>query len=397
MDRWKGMPQMRYRDRKGAWVSVLFFMLLGVASSLLALDEDARQTPPRTSTGEGRQPTHLAIAKQEPQRSAASSDVAHSSVFDGRRAKELRERMREVHDDQARAKAILHFAQGMYEQISRNIQDYSCVMVRRERVNGRLFGYEYFRAKVRHQQSTGGQVTTPFSVFLEFLQPDRVKGREVIYVTGASQGDLIVRRGGRRSPNMTIQLDPESPVAMERNRYPITEIGIKNLLGRLIGALEAELERGGIQVRIYENAKLENRKCIHIQLRHKEKRPDDRFWKAIVFVDEQLSLPVYFASYDWPHEEGGKPRILEEYAYTQLELNVGLKDIDFDPKNPEYHFQNRTKKLSDTSTSDPSDDSGRSSIDQPNDDSKNGAAGSDIPATPTPPSGDPKKNPAAHQ
>ena len=62
---------------------------------------------------------------------------------------------------------------------------------------------------------------------------------------------------------------------------------------------------------------------------------------AELSVDDELKIPVYFRSFDWPAEEGGKPRLLEEYFYKRVKLNVGLTDLDFDRHNPEYHFQLR--------------------------------------------------------
>ena len=60
---------------------------------------------------------------------------------------------------------------------------------------------------------------------------------------------------------------------------------------------------------------------------------------AEVSVDDELKIPIYFRSFDWPAEEGGQPRLLEEFFYRNVKLNVGLTDRDFDRQNPDYHFQ----------------------------------------------------------
>jgi hypothetical protein len=49
-------------------------------------------------------------------------------------------------------------------------------------------------------------------------------------------------------------------------------------------------------------------------------------------------LPVRFEAYDWPTEEGAEPYLLEEYTYQDLQLNVGLSEIDFSPENAAYAF-----------------------------------------------------------
>ena len=51
--------------------------------------------------------------------------------------------------------AILDMAREGYQHIQDEIRDYSCIMVKRERVNGRLGKYQYMQAKVRHQRSDG--------------------------------------------------------------------------------------------------------------------------------------------------------------------------------------------------------------------------------------------------
>ena len=34
-------------------------------------------------------------------------------------------------------------------------------------------------------------------------------------------------------------------------------------------------------------------------------------------------------------------QLLEEYTYTNIKINVGLTDADFDTKNPNYKFTKR--------------------------------------------------------
>ena len=51
------------------------------------------------------------------------------------------------------------------------------------------------------------------------------------------------------------------------------------------------------------------------------------------------NFPVRYIAYGWPAKgEKGDP-ILEEFNYTNIELNVGLTDLDFDPANPNYKFR----------------------------------------------------------
>jgi hypothetical protein len=92
------------------------------------------------------------------------------------------------------------------------------------------------------------------------------------------------------------------------------------------------------EVQVVPGAKLNGRTCTLVQVGHRERRQDHTFHFVRVFIDDQLELPVYHIAYDWPAKEGGASVILEEYSYTDIQLNVGLNDWDFDHRNENYMF-----------------------------------------------------------
>jgi len=75
------------------------------------------------------------------------------------------------------------------------------------------------------------------------------------------------------------------------------------------------------------------------QVIHPVRRPHFRYHMARIFIDDELQLPIRYASYDWPENPGGQPRMMEEYTYLDLKLNVGLTDRDFDYRNENYNFR----------------------------------------------------------
>ncbi|MCU0871229.1 MAG: DUF1571 domain-containing protein [Pirellulaceae bacterium] len=224
------------------------------------------------------------------------------------------------------------------KRIKESIRDYTCTLTRRERVEGRLMAYETMFVKIRHQQKQGGSVVEPFSVYVRFLAPDRVKGREVIYVEGQNEGKLIVRNGGTRFEHITTSLLPDSPAAMQQTRYPITEIGMLNLTRRLIERGEQELKDKECQVKLVRGAKINGRPSTVIQVAHTTRQSDLQFKTARIMIDDELNLPVHYSAYDWPEKEGEPVSLLEEYTYTDVKLNVGLTDLDFDHRNEAYRF-----------------------------------------------------------
>jgi hypothetical protein len=60
-------------------------------------------------------------------------------------------------------------------------------------------------------------------------------------------------------------------------------------------------------------------------------------------VDDELNIPVRYESYDWPKTPGAALNraedLFEEYTYTDLKLNNGFTDADFDENNSKYNFR----------------------------------------------------------
>ena len=211
------------------------------------------------------------------------------------------------------------------------IQDYSAIMVKRERVNGKLNDPEYAFVKIRHK---------PFSVYMHFLEPAAVKGQEVIYVEGQNDGKMWAHPAGLKNKLIgTVSLDPTGPIAMQNNRYPITEIGVLNLVRRLIEVGEQDMKYGECEVKFFEGAKINDRTCTCIQVVHPVPRRNFRFHLARIYVDTQHNVPVRYESYDWPTERDGAPQLIEEYTYLNIKVNNGFTDLDFDIRNPNYAFR----------------------------------------------------------
>lgn len=223
----------------------------------------------------------------------------------------------------------LQMAYAAMNNIRNNIKDYSCTMVKRERINGKLNEQEFMFLKVRHE---------PFSVYMYFLGPDKLRGQEAIYVEGKNNGNLLGHGVGIKKIAGTVPLQPTGAMAMQGQRYPITEIGMLNLTRRLVEVAEADKKFGECEVKFFNNAKINGRVVTCIQVVHPTPRKNFRFNVARVYVDNELNLPTRYESYDWPEKAGGQPVLLEEYTYTDIKLNNGFTDFDFDDHNPKYNF-----------------------------------------------------------
>lgn len=233
---------------------------------------------------------------------------------------------------------VIKMAVAGYKQMRERVKDYSCVLVRRERVDDRLGPHEFIYAKVRNRVMDGQRVVVPFSVYLKFLKPASVAGREVLYVEGQNNDEMFARRGGKRFSFVTTRLSPHSEMAMTGNRYPLTEFGIENLLYRLIQSAKEASQRP-CEVRYLPEAKINGRSALGIVVVHKEESDDLPFHEARIFVDDELQVPLHYESYGFPEEGAEQGPLLEQYTYTRLQLNPGFTDADFSADNPDYQVK----------------------------------------------------------
>lgn len=225
----------------------------------------------------------------------------------------------------------LRIARQTLERIHTNVRDYSCTLVKRERIKGKLIDPQYIYTEIRNRKVVNGQLQVPFGVYMRFLKPANIKGREVIYVEGRNNNKLVAHEAGVLGIVPPVWLRPNGPIAMRGQLYPITDVGLENLVLKLIEKGERDKALGGqCEVQFIEGAKINGRGCTVLQVTHPDRAQHFDFHIARIFLDDALQLPVRYAAYSWPTVEGGKPPLLEEYTYLNLKLNLGLKDDDFD-------------------------------------------------------------------
>ncbi|MCA9102100.1 MAG: DUF1571 domain-containing protein [Planctomycetales bacterium] len=214
-------------------------------------------------------------------------------------------------------------------QVLASVQNYECIFSKREFIDGTLTETENMYFKVRHE---------PFSVYLYCYGPAKPKGQEAIYVEGRNNGQVVAHSTGIRAIAGTVHLDPLSARMMEGNRHPITDVGMKNLTGKLLDRYRREAQYDGTVVKEYDNVQVAGRTCKCIEITHPQQyRPFD-FYVMRIYLDKQWKVPVCMQAYGWPTQAGGAPQLVEEYTYSQLKFNVAMTDRDFDPNNPNYGY-----------------------------------------------------------
>jgi len=206
------------------------------------------------------------------------------------------------------------------------VKDYSAILYKTEVVQGKLYE-QTLTLKLRHE---------PFSVYLKFETLHA--GREVIYVEGQNKGKLLAHETGFRAIAGTLSYLPTAKEVLVDNRYPITQIGMQNLLEGVITQWKEEARYQEVKVEIYPGAKVGDVDCRMLEVIHPQPRDHFKFHKTRLYIDSKTNFPIRFEQYGWPEGSNAEPVLLEEYVYTNIATNLGLTDADFDKNNKAYQF-----------------------------------------------------------
>lgn len=234
---------------------------------------------------------------------------------------------------------VLGIADQVLLHLEQNVRDYECLMVSEVRLSGKVREPQYMQCKIRESQP--GDV--PFAVYGKFLKPQGVNGQEVIWVEGQNDGNMIAHQAGLLNLARW-NLPPDGSIAMNGNKYPITEIGLKNLLELMIERGHRDRAFGKCEVDFDPGCIVDGRKCLLLEIRHPVKEGPYDFHLARIYFDLEQQLLFGYEGFDWPSEAGGEPPLIERFFYSDLRLNAGLTDADFDPDNPNYNYPGKKRK-----------------------------------------------------
>ena len=213
---------------------------------------------------------------------------------------------------------LLELAEERYAEV----QDYTAILLARERVAGTLTSQHAIFLKFGR----------PFSVYMRWLNGP-FQGREGLFVEGAWDDRFLVQEKRGIARFVTAAMSPHSLRVFQFGRHPVTEVGIGHLL-QILGQNARRAARNGVLAvtdrGVRDVAGRPAREVEGILPRD----PDAGYYchRVIVSFDLENHLPIRAVVYDWADQ------LVEEYAYTELRLNPGLTTRDFDPANPEYGF-----------------------------------------------------------
>jgi hypothetical protein len=214
------------------------------------------------------------------------------------------------------------------------IPDYTATFFKRELVNGAMSDGQVVHMKLRHN---------PLSVYMKWIVGD--KGRELLYVEGENNGNMLVKVGGMKGRLLPcVKLDPQSPMAMKEARHPVTEVGLLNLARRLLHHRREELAASNLPLRCKRicNQQLDGVSCECFVLDFANPEVCSPYRRSVQYFEKEHSLPVCIMNYCWPSAGEGEMRsvdesdLIEHYSYSDLRLNQRLADVEFDRTNENY-------------------------------------------------------------
>ncbi len=308
---------MVHRGRAVIWVGLTVLIALGVGIILIPrsglLDDAPSETP---------------LAPATPPPITIEADPTPS--FEPGALKQLVEKHLPDGIDQTTT-AYMRWLAANAKRI-REIKDYSMTLIKTERIAGKVWPTEIAAVKVRHQ---------PFSVYMAYSEPKGLKGQEAIFVDGKNEGRIVGHTGGILSLVGTLRILPTSARAMQGNRHPITEIGIAHMVEEAVRNVPVDQERGYTDFEFKLDEKVEGKSCTCFVVKRKKSDPTDHdpaFHSDYMYFDDEILLPIYYRRYEWPAKEGEEPVLVEEYSHKDLKTDNGFNDLDFDDKNPAYHY-----------------------------------------------------------
>ena len=203
-----------------------------------------------------------------------------------------------------------------------HIKDYTAIFHTQERLNGKMTREETIAMKFR----------TPFSIYMKWTGRSNY-GQEILFVEGWNKNRLRVRPGGLITSLITLNLEPTSKLAMEKNRHPVTDAGLHKLMSIITENVKTGIARKEYTPKDHGTFTSFGRPVYRFEgIFNPKERKLYYGYRAIIDMDIERKIPVRVQIYDWDNN------LVENYGYEKVELNPGLTDKDFNPRNKAYRF-----------------------------------------------------------
>jgi len=218
------------------------------------------------------------------------------------------------------------------------VPDYTSTLYKQERIDGVLNAPSFMQVKIRHE---------PFSVYMKWLEGDD-PGRELLYVEGENDDEMLIKLGGVKGRMMpTLKLNPTGDMAMKEARYPVTTIGLRNVIKTILGFRYTDLNNmNGMTCRMIDKQKWNKEDCFCFLMEYQNKQSSN-FRKSILYVEKKNYLPICVKNYSWAPdgrddltgEKLDEETLCEFYSFSNIVTEDRLASTEFDESNSSYQFR----------------------------------------------------------
>lgn len=211
----------------------------------------------------------------------------------------------------------------------REIRDYRCTFIKKERVNGTLCDEQVMEAKFKED---------PFSVYLNWTELGGSLAQKAIYVDGKWTGDDGEKMAQVNPAGIIgvlakrVKQDIHGASAERASRKFIDDFGLANSLRMIIHYDDKAYQRGELSLRYVGEGEIAGRPTFVIERHLPYTGENGEYPEAylIVHIDQAYGLPA--AAMGYSSDKPSDDTLLGSYLWTNVELNVGLTDADFAPE-----------------------------------------------------------------
>lgn len=218
-----------------------------------------------------------------------------------------------------------------------NVDAYSVVFNKQERIEGDLSETQTIDMKVRHSPS--------FGVYMKWKNGDT--GRQLLYNDDYDDKKMCVKLGGFKGRLLpAIKLEPTSPEAMAEARYPVTEAGILGMLKLLVFHRQNDIKDGqGVRCVRLEDVEFDNRKCYCFLYEYQSPVFNKTYRKSLLMLDARYHVPLRVINHTWTENSEGltaneldEQTLIEDYSFLNIDFGKEMVTIDFSRDNPAYRM-----------------------------------------------------------
>lgn len=215
---------------------------------------------------------------------------------------------------------ILAKAQESYDKL----QDYTAIIHKEEFKDGERKKDEYTIIKFQK----------PFKVYLKWLS-GKNKGSQLLFVDGKYNNKMIIRKGGGLLKMFgTMEMDPDGFWLKKFTKHSIWDVGFKGIIERSRKQFLTAMENNHIAAAQCTIAEINGRPAHKVVMVLAPEGKDNGYYcrSGILYFDAETHLPIKSTFWLWEDD------VAEVLTFTEVKLNVGLTEADFDRYNKEYHF-----------------------------------------------------------